>query len=459
MKHSKKNSSTIVAQASGPGESAISIVRLSGTNALKISQLIWQPARSQLVKPRELTLGWLIDDATRLDQAMRVYMPGPHSYTGEDVVEIHLHGAPIITQTTIELALKAGATMARPGEFTERAYLAGKLDLIQAEAVAELISSSNTTMMRLASKQLAGGLSNSIKDIKNTLLGLAAHEAALLDFSEEDITNTDSSVQLKTIHSLITQSKDLLKNHSSLGVVRSGVHVALVGLPNAGKSTLLNTLLGFDRSIVTSTAGTTRDTITETINLDGLSLHLTDTAGLRRATDDIESMGIERTQAEIHSSDCILILIEPGQTQATVDYLQSNSLLENLDNTNSLVVYTKSDVAQETPHSPDLSALPSLSISAQSNTNISALRSQLQEITTKHSSTENLQVITTRQIELITGLNKQLTITTQLLENHTPSDIILVEYQKALQICNYLTGEEVTQEIINEVFSHFCIGK
>lgn len=455
----KSNSSTIVAQASASGASAISIVRFSGPQAYTIAQKIWQPVGSDSPKPRKLTLGWLIDDTTKVDQAMLVYMPAPHSYTGEDVVEIHTHGAPVITQTVISLSLQNGAKLAEPGEFTRRAFLGGKLDLTQAEAVGELIASNNATMMRLASKQLAGGLSKTIKDIKQVLLGLAAHEAASLDFSEEDIVESQLSVQTKSLKQIIKKTNDLLDDSSSLATVKNGYSVALVGLPNAGKSTLLNTLLGYDRSIVTDIAGTTRDTITEGITLGDINVHLTDTAGLRDANDIVEQLGVDRTLQELKSSDTIIVLIEPGNALATIQYLKKNNVLSLLNSASSLIILTKSDIDQEVETIPELKNITQLVISAKTGAGIKALRKQLQVFASQNQSSENLSVLTNRQIEVMKKLVQQLKSTLQLVQAKTPPDIILVEYQKAISICNSLTGEEVTQEIINKVFSDFCIGK
>ena len=455
----KKNSSTIVAQATAPGASAISIIRISGPQAFVISKKIWQPLNKKSIKPRELSLGWIVEGNTKLDQAMCVHMPAPHSYTSEDVVEIHSHGAPVITQKIISLALENGASIAQPGEFTRRAYLNGKLDLTQAEAVGELIASNNATMLRLASKQLAGGLSNQIKSIKSSLLDLAAHESASLDFSEEDIVDTSTLAQQKVLKKLALQTSDLLDSSDSLAVVKNGYSIALVGLPNAGKSTLLNSLLGFDRAIVTTQAGTTRDTITESVVLGGVTINITDTAGLRDSSDKVEKIGITRSIEELKNSDTIVVLIEPGQSKATVSYLKKNNILRFLDKKSSLVVNTKSDSKNKKDSSLELDAITSIDISAKENTGLSNLKNHLQALATKNQSSENLSLLSTRQLELIKKLNTQIQVCIDLIEVKTPPDIVLVEYQKAISICNSLTGESVTQEVIDKVFSDFCIGK
>jgi len=460
MNKSKNSITTIVACATASGPSAISIVRLSGTDALQIALKLWQPVHKGPIKPRELTLGWLVDNEERIDQALLVYMPSPHSYTGEDTIELHLHGSPLITQKTIELALHNGAVQAKPGEFTKRAFLAGKIDLTQAEAVGELIASSNERLLRLASKQLSGELTKTISSIKKSLLTLVSHLSALLDFSEEDIVQHDNKKQQTTLEGIQEQLKDVLQSSHTLSTIRDGVQVSLVGLPNAGKSTLLNSLLGYNRSIVTAQKGTTRDTISETIVLGGINIVLTDTAGLRDSNNKAEKIGIKRSIQEIQNSDFVLVLIEPGMVTNTLHYLEKYQLNSVLHKENCMIIFTKTDLDHTPPILPaSYKNFQTISISVKSKNGLDKLLIKLENNATQDHSVDGLQTLTTRQIELFKELKEQVNTITKLLVSNTPTDILVVEYQRAISLCNYLTGEDVTEEVITEVFSNFCIGK
>lgn len=458
-----QSDSTIVARATAAGAAAISIVRLSGNEALAIAQKIWRPNNKiTKIKPNIISLGWLYDSTgNTFDQAMMVYMRSPHSYTGEDIVELHLHGSPLITQMVIDMAIANGAVMAQPGEFTKRAFLAGKIDLTQAEAVTELISSNNSRLLKLASQQLAGELSSQIQLIKKQLLHLTAHNAAMLDFSEEDIDTTSITTQQDSIKNMLTITQDILSNHSTLNVLKDGLKVSLVGLPNAGKSTLLNTLLGYDRAIVTSIAGTTRDTITESLVVDGVNIQITDTAGLRTTKNTVEKLGIEKTHQEIKHSDLIFVLIEPGKLEQTLHYLQQIGLNTFINKENTLFVMTKSDLRTKTTQKlpKEYNDYSIVQISTKQQKTIQPVLAYIQSYLNQHHLTDTIHTLTTRQVDLISELDTQLKHIQSLVKQQIPADILVIEYQKAISLCNYLTGEDVTEEVITEVFSNFCIGK
>lgn len=465
VRHKKSLSpSTIVALATPMAKSAISIVRLSGPEAKPILDSIWQPLATRQPKPRELALGWVKDGKRKLDQAMAVFMPGPRSYSGEDMVELHLHGSVAVAKKVLGLCAKAGARLAEPGEFTKRAFLNGKMDLVQAEAVLDLIESDNEAMVRLAADQLAGNLSGHIRAVQDKLIGLAAHETAYLDFSEEDITPADRKNTIKTMKQILIEIERLLAGAMRTNILRDGVRVVLVGLPNAGKSTLLNHLLGYERSIVTDIPGTTRDTIEESIEVAGVKVRLTDTAGLNSQPDVVEEIGIERTRQQIKTSDLILLLIEPGKEQATVRYIKKHKLFtgDGVLADNVVLVWTKTDLNIK-PVTSKLGLLASkqaqIRVAALEDRGMADIHRLLERFVATTYSTESTVVTTARQFEVLDKTKKRLQEILLSLESNRPSDIILTDIEQAIRTLGGLTGETTNQSVIDAVFANFCIGK
>lgn len=453
-----KSYDTVAAIATPAGRSAIGIVRVSGPKTLQLLNKIWQPSGSAKLEPYKLTLGWVNDGKTKIDQVLVVIMPAPNSYSGEDMAEIHCHGSQIILNNILQLLMGCGAKPAEAGEFTRRAFLNGKLDLVQAEAVADLIDGDSTQLSRLAAFQLAGGLSNKVKNIKEELIGLAAGTAANLDFSEEDLDDVTSQAQAKTVDELLKQTNHLLNSAESLPLIRNGYKVALIGLPNAGKSTLLNSLVGYERAIVTDVAGTTRDTITETIAYKNLSFHFTDTAGLAETDDLVERLGIERTQEAIATADLLLLLAEPGQEEQTINYLKSEKLSGKLNKDNCLVVYTKQDL-KPAKLEKLINQAENLSISAKTNQGLTELLDKIYQKASDGHDPNAVLLLTNRQVATVGDLNNQLLEIKKMLSQKLPEDILQAEYQRALQIIGTLTGDQVTEEVIAGIFSRFCIGK
>lgn len=437
--------STITAIATPPGRGAIAIIRVSGPDCLKAYQHLTctktKPAPN-VIKPI-----WIYDGSEKLDQPMVVYFESPRSFTGEDMLEIHCHGSVVVQNKITQILNSIGIEPAKPGEFSERAYYNGKIDVAQAEAIMELVSSENTSVAKLATRQLAGEFSKNIADIRNDLTALASAVAADMDFSEEDIPNVDSNLISSSLTAVLEKLHVVQASSEILPKLREGVHVALVGLPNAGKSTLMNRLLGYDRSIVTEIAGTTRDTVTESVEINGTTYHFTDTAGLNDTPDKVEKIGINKTIESLKSADVILLLIEPGNDKKTDKYLKDNNLSALLKDKKTIKVSTKSDIAKA----------KGIKISAKTGVGIPELIKQI----TKYSSVESvgsLQILTTRQLNILSRVEQTLVSLQDNIASLT-NDIISSELQAGITDLNELTGDQASSQIIDSIFRNFCIGK
>lgn len=380
---------------------------------------------------------------------MIVFFSSPHSFTGEDMLEIHCHGSQIVQQQILELLFSLGVKPAKPGEFSERAYYNGKIDITQAEAIMELVSAENSQIAKLATRQLAGEFSKQINILRDDLAKLSASLAADLDFSEEDIPSVSPQSIKQALIKYINQLQNIKSKSELLPKLHNGIHVALVGLPNAGKSTLLNRLLGYERSIVTEVAGTTRDTITETIEFEGINYHFTDTAGLNNNPDKVEKIGIERTYEIISSADVVLLLIPPGQESATNSYLEKNKILNNIDQTKIIRVYTKSDILKKTGKY--------LSISEKKGIGIDKLLTKIKTIS-KAELVGDINLLTQRQVDILNKAEAELVSIYKELGNLS-SDIISAELESVIASLNELTGQQANQQIIDSIFRNFCIGK
>ncbi len=465
---------TICAIATPHGNGAISILRISGRDAYEIaSRLIRFPSGSKKLKelpPNTIHYATVCSGKEVVDEVLVSLFRAPHSYTGEDLVEISCHGATYIQQKILELLVNAGARLAEPGEFTLRAFLNGKMDLSQAEAVADLIASSSAASHRIAMNQMRGGFSSEIAGLREQLLNFISLIELELDFSEEDVTFADRS-ELQKLVSRISGLIRKLSDSFRLGnVIKNGVPVAIAGKTNVGKSTLLNALLHEDRAIVSEIAGTTRDVIEDVIIMDGLAFRFIDTAGLRKATDTIESIGIERAFEKIGKAYIVLYVIDATEKISEIDRL-IGKIKKRLDGGDRklVILLNKIDFLNQ----KQLEALANrkkfrnlseedhvLLISASYGDNIDALASLLIELVRgKEKDQEDVIVTNARHFEALSRAGEAIDRVAEGLQTGLHSDLLAQDIREVLHYLGEITGEVTTDEILGNIFSKFCIGK
>jgi tRNA modification GTPase len=437
---------TIAATATAQGRGAIAVIRVSGSKSSEAYLALTK--KTELPEPNSIKPGWVYDGNEKIDHSMLVYFQSPHSFTGEDMLEIHCHGSNIVQQNILEVLFRLGIEPAKPGEFSERAYYNGKIDVAQAEAIMELVSSENTQLARLATRQLAGEFSAKIKSILEKVTKLSSAIAADLDFSEEDLPSISKADMKNKIKEIIEDISSIKLNSEILPKLKSGINVALIGLPNAGKSTLMNALLGYERSIVTPTAGTTRDAVSETVELGGMTYQFIDTAGLNTTPGKIEKIGIEKSIENIKSADIILLLIEPNKDKETMNFIKNNNLEEYIESDKTILVHTKSDIRKNTE---------GISISAKNNKGIKELIGKISKIG-KSNAASSLQILTERQLNILNNCEIGLIDIQDKFDSIT-LDIIGAELESVISNLNELTGEHANKQIIDSIFRNFCIGK
>jgi tRNA modification GTPase len=385
---------------------------------------------------------------------------GPRSYTGEDVVEISCHGSPYIHQQVLDACIETGARMAKPGEFTLRAFLNGKLDLSQAEAVADLIASNTSASHKTAINNIRGKFSEALKDLREQLIKFSALIELELDFSQEDVEFVDRSQLKKLVADAMHHTKTLIQSFKLGNVIKNGVTVAIIGKPNAGKSTLLNTLLNEDRAIVSDIPGTTRDTIEEVINIDGILFRLVDTAGIRNHSQDIiENFGIEKSLQKMKQADIVLYLFDANE----LDVQELKTIVDDMhgQNINHLLVGNKIDRHNELELRQKFSAMEEIIfISAKSNLHVEVLKERMMDLVLKDAvSTENVIVTNARHYHALVQVNDALNDVMQGLENRIPGDLLALDIRRSLQYLGEITGEITNEDQLDYIFSKFCIGK
>ncbi len=443
---------TIVALATPPGSGAIGVIRLSGEKAWSIAAQLF-PAKDILQQvTHTLHVGMLRHQGQDLDEAVLSLFKGPRSYTGEDVVEISCHGSSYVLQSVLDACTQLGARMARPGEFTQRAFLNGKMDLAQAEAVADLIASQTRASQRTALYALRGGYSSDLKQLREQLIVFSSLIELELDFSQEDVIFADRSQFLRLIHDLKSATASLLDSFRLGNVVKLGVSVAIVGKPNAGKSTLLNALLNENRAIVSDIPGTPRHTIEECIQLDGILFRFIDTAGIRSdASDSIEAAGIARSQEKIRSADWVIYLFDARDELSEVLQWKQQADQAGL---NYLLVANKSDLTD--------TILPSeiLSIAALHRNGLDELKKTLFERVVGGSALPDMTLVTNaRHRESLQKLSESVHDIERGLESGISGDLLALDIRRGLQFLGEITGEITHEDQLDYIFSKFCIGK
>lgn len=457
---------TICAIATPPGMGAIAVLRISGAESLMTALDLFQPASGKLdkeiIKSHHLYFGNIVHDGRVIDEVLFSYFKAPQSYTAEDVVEISCHGSEFIQQKLIEIFISKGIRFADPGEFTMRAFLNGRLDLSQAEGVADLIASQSNRAHRIAINQMRGGFSGKINELREKLVDFAALIELELDFSEEDVEFADRVQFFRLIEEIRGELYPLIESFKMGNVIKKGIPVAIIGKPNVGKSTLLNAILNEEKAIVSEIPGTTRDAIEDTIVIDGYNFRFIDTAGLRATEGTIETIGIERTYNKIDEASLILYVCDISST----DERQVEELLEDFrqyiedENKHFIMVGNKIDMLAEIPpHLKEMLELETIFVSAKRKENIHLLAETLVNKVKEKSISSDIIVSNTRHYEALQNALDAIGQVEQGFKSNLPTDLIAIDIRQALHHLGTITGEVTTDEVLGSIFSKFCIGK
>lgn len=456
---------TITAVATAVGEGGIGIVRVSGACALEIAAQLFKSPKDRLVqeiKNFSAAYGNIIDPDTQdvVDEVLLLVMRGPHSYTCEDVVEIHCHGGPVALQKILSLTLNFGARLAEPGEFTKRAFLNGRLDLTQAEAVIDVIRAKTDASLNMAIGHLSGRLSAKLKEVRHKILGMIAQLEAAIDFPEEDIEEASAQKVSREVEEVLVQLEHLLATAQTGKILRDGLKTVIIGKPNVGKSSLLNALVGEKKAIVTDVPGTTRDIIEEYLNIKGIPLKIIDTAGIRETQDIVEKIGVDRAKEIMEQADLILLLLDSSLPLSQEDI----KILEILKDKRTLVLINKSDLPQQLDISAVIQFVPSeeiLRISAAQGTGLEEVEQAIvDKVYSGHVvQAEGAFVNNARHEHLLHQAREHLIEVLSTIRQGMPTDCIVVDLRAAWDKLGEITGDTVGEDIIEQIFTQFCIGK
>ncbi len=454
---------TIVAIATPEGVGAVGMIRLSGPEAFNIANQVFKGKKISQQKSHTAHLGRIIDEQTlTLDEVLATVFNGPHSYTGENIVEFSCHGSPYILKEILELLIRKGAVMAKPGEFTQRAFLNGKLDLSQAEAVADLIASESEAAHRLAMSQLKGGIKNEIAELRNQLLNFASLIELELDFAEEDVEFADRTQFKQLLHAALNKIDSLHQSFVLGNAVKNGISTVIAGRPNAGKSTLLNALLEEERAIVSDIAGTTRDTIEEKMNINGVLFRFIDTAGIREAQDQIEAMGVQRTMEKINESTVLIYVFDVIKTSKEEMWQEVASLIR--PNQRLLVVANKMDLNPYIDYEhfvhPNIPKENIIACSAKNLMNIPYLKDKLYQMALGDQKIQSTSIaINARHRQALESAAINLREVLNGLDTHLETDLLAQSIRQALYHLAEISGAISNEEILGNIFGKFCIGK
>ena len=449
---------TIVALASPQGVGAIGVIRLSGPKAFDITSSVFPSKTIANVPSHTVHVGNIEDEGRVLDEVVVTVFKGPKSFTKEDVIEISCHGSSFIIKEIIQLLLRKGARNAKPGEFTMRAFLNGRFDLAQAEAVADLIASDSLASHQVALQQMRGGFSDEIRKLREQLIHFASMVELELDFSEEDVEFADRTQLRKLIHEIKRVIDRLIQSFSLGNVIKNGVPTVIIGKPNAGKSTLLNTLLNEEKAIVSEIAGTTRDFIEDELNVEGITFRFIDTAGLREATDSIEAMGVKRTREKMTQASLIIYLFDVKSTSER-ELIRDLEELKHLQ-APFLVVGNKIDKREDAIITTFRNIDGIIYISAKQNIGIEDLKQNLLEIIQYDSFKQNDTLVTNmRHYESLRETRKALDEVLVGMDNQVPGDLLAQDIRQSLFHLGEITGDISTDDLLDNIFSKFCIGK
>ena len=468
------NTETIVALATPSGAGAIAVIRISGKDAITIASSVFESVSGKNIaaqKTHTIHLGHIVDDSKVLDQVLLSIFKNPNSYTGENSVEISCHGSTFIQQQIIQLLLRKGARMAQAGEFTLRAFLNGKLDLSQAEAVADLISSDNEASHQIAMQQMRGGFSNEIAKLREELLNFASLIELELDFAEEDVEFADRTQFHELVNRIEFVLKRLIDSFAIGNVIKNGIPVAIVGEPNVGKSTLLNALLNEERAIVSDIAGTTRDTIEDELNIGGIGFRFIDTAGIRETLDVVESIGIQKTFEKIEQAQVVLYLVDGLELMAdgsldalilAINKTQNQYPLKTI-----LTIINKKDLISDTvivainkKLTTNNQQPKTIFISAKEKTGVDELKNTLLSFVNTGALRNNETIVTnSRHYDSLLKALDEIQKVKFGLESNLSSDLMALDIKEALYYFGEITGQVTNDELLGNIFANFCIGK